>query len=187
MRFFSNSRTVSKYMFIAAAILIAATGCKPSATVEKTPAPPPSGSTTGWGNAPDFTLTTPEGSSLTLSSYKGLVIILDFWATWCPPCREEIPDFVQLYAQYKDQGLVIVGVSLDSDGSSAVQPFVNAQGINYPIVLGYGEKDLMDRYGGITGIPTTFVIDQKGDIVEKYVGYRSKDVFEGKIKTLLGL
>jgi cytochrome c biogenesis protein CcmG/thiol:disulfide interchange protein DsbE len=140
-----------------------------------------------WGNAPDFTLDKYGGGSLTLSDYLGKVIILDFWATWCPPCRQEIPDFVQLQNDYGSRGLVVIGVSLDRDGETAVRPYADEIGINYPVVYGFIRPEVGDSYGGIPSIPTTFFINQKGDIVEKYVGYQSRTVFEPKIKQLLGL
>ncbi|NIM02993.1 redoxin domain-containing protein [bacterium] len=136
-----------------------------------------------WGDAPDFTLPDLEGNSLTLSDFKGKVIILNFWATWCPPCREEIPDFVELYEEYKDEGLVIIGVNLDRGDSRTVKQFSKNYKINYPIVT--GNVSVTQDYGGIRGIPTTFIIDRKGNIKEKYLGYRSKATFEEAVKRLL--
>jgi len=136
-----------------------------------------------WGNAPDFTLPRLEGNSLTLSDFKGKVIILDFWATWCPPCRVEIPDFVELYKNYKDEGLVIIGVSLDRGDSRAVKQFSENYEINYPIVL--GNFNITEDYGGIRGIPTTFIIDSEGNIREKYIGYQPRATFEEAVKRLL--
>ncbi|MCK4353136.1 TlpA family protein disulfide reductase [candidate division WOR-3 bacterium] len=137
-----------------------------------------------WGNAPDFTLPELGGEQFTFSSLKGKVIILDFWATWCGPCRVEIPDFISLYKKYKDKGLEIIGISLDRDKESAVAPFARQMGINYIIV--FGGKEVTEKYGGIRGIPTTFIIDQKGNIFKKYVGVRTKNIFEADIKELLG-
>jgi peroxiredoxin len=136
-----------------------------------------------WGNAPDFTLPQVDGNSLTLSDFKGKVIILDFWATWCPPCQMEIPDFVELYEKYKDKGLVIIGVSLDEGDSRSVKQFSEKYKINYPIVL--GNAKVTKDYGGVRAIPTTFVIDGKGDIKEKYVGYQPRSTFEAEAKKLL--
>ncbi|MFB0528022.1 MAG: peroxiredoxin family protein, partial [bacterium] len=136
-----------------------------------------------WGNAPDFTLPDLEGNSLTLSDFRGKVIILNFWATWCPPCRTEIPDFVQLYEKYKDEGLLIIGVNLDGGDSRAVKQFSENYRINYPIVL--GNVDVTQDYGGIRGIPTTFIIDKKGNIKEKYVGYQPRATFEDAVERLL--
>ncbi len=136
-----------------------------------------------WGDAPDFTLPDLAGDNLTLSDFKGKVVILNFWATWCPPCRREIPDFVYLYEKYKDEGLVIIGVNLDRGDSRAVKQFSENYKIDYPIVL--GNVNVTQDYGGIRGIPTTFVIDRNGDIKEKYVGYRPRATFEKAIKELL--
>lgn len=137
-----------------------------------------------WGNAPDFTLPALGGNTFTLSSLKGKVIILDFWATWCSPCREEVPDFIALKNEYGDKGLEIVGISLDEGGENAVRHFARKTGINYIIV--FGDEKTEEKYGGIRGIPTTFIIDQNGNIVTKYIGYRPRDVFEKAIKELLG-
>ncbi|MFQ5867738.1 MAG: TlpA disulfide reductase family protein [bacterium] len=136
-----------------------------------------------WGNAPDFTLSKLDGNSLTLSDFKGKVIILNFWATWCPPCRMEIPDFVELYEKYKDEGLLIIGVNLDGGDSRSVKQFLEKYKINYPIVL--GNVKVTEDYGGIRAIPTTFVIDRNGNIREKYVGYRPRATFEDQAKKLL--
>lgn len=132
--------------------------------------------------APDFSLSLINGGTLKLSEYFGKVIILDFWATWCPPCRAEIPDFISLYNEYKDRGLVIIGISVD-DSIEPVKKFIQQNNVNYPVVM--GNSKVIQDYGGITGIPTTFIIDKKGNIVEKFVGYRPKEVFEKSIKRLL--
>ena len=130
--------------------------------------------------APDFTLSGLDGQLVRLSDFKGKVVILDFWATWCPPCRAELPHFKALYSKYRTQGLEIVGVALDDGGASVVRPFVQAQGITYPILI--GDEKVTQAYGGIRGIPTTFVIDREGQIVNKYVGYQSREVFESAVK-----
>jgi len=136
-----------------------------------------------WGNAPDFTLPKLDGNSLTLSDFKGKVIILNFWATWCPPCRREIPDFVELYENYKDKGLLIIGVNLDGGDRSSVKQFSEKYKINYPVVL--GNVNVTEDYGGIRAIPTTFIIDREGDIREKYIGYQPGTTFEDQAKRLL--
>lgn len=128
--------------------------------------------------APNFTLTDTNGEEVSLSDYKGKVIILDFWATWCGPCRMEIPSFIKLQDDYNED-VVILGVSLDRGGPSVVEPFAEKNGINYPIV--YGNSSVVQAYGGIKGIPTTFVIDREFNIQRKYVGYTKHDVFEKDI------
>jgi cytochrome c biogenesis protein CcmG, thiol:disulfide interchange protein DsbE len=142
------------------------------------------GKTTSAGPmAPDFTLKDLSGEDFSLSATNGKVVILDFWATWCPPCRMEIPHFEALYKEYKGRGLEIVGIALDQGGASDVIPFVKTNDVTYPIVI--GNNDVAAAYGGIRGIPTTFILDRSGAIVEKFVGYREKEVFEEAIKKLL--
>ena len=135
-----------------------------------------------WGDAPDFTLPKLEGGELTLSSLKGKVIILDFWATYCSPCRREIPGFIELYKKYKDEGLEIVGVCIESE--SIVKRFAKEMGMKY--VLVFANREISQQYGGIRYIPTTFIIDRNGDIAKKHVGLASKETFEQEIKELLG-
>ncbi|HAX61944.1 MAG TPA: alkyl hydroperoxide reductase [Elusimicrobia bacterium] len=137
-----------------------------------------------WGDAPDFTLPKIDGGTLTLSDVRGKLIILDFWATWCPPCKAEIPSFVQLQNEYNDK-LAIIGVCLDEGDPGNVKKFIEKMQVNYPIVI--GNNKVVADYGGIRGIPTTFIIAQNGDIKETIVGYRPKEVFENKIKALLKL
>ncbi|GAB4369872.1 MAG: hypothetical protein Kow0042_11820 [Calditrichia bacterium] len=133
--------------------------------------------------APDFVLYNQDGEKIALSDYKGKVVIVDFWATWCGPCRMEIPGFVKLRKKYHQKGMEIIGISLDQPGWQVVKPFMDQYKINYPIVLG-NQKVVMD-YGGIRGIPTTFIINREGEIVEKVVGYRPDEYFEERIVNLL--
>jgi len=134
-------------------------------------------------SAPDFSLPTLEEKNLRLSDFKDKIIILDFWATHCPPCRREIPDFIKLYDKYKDNGLVIIGVSLDSGNTEELKRFCRNNGVNYPIVI--GNHKVTEAYGGIRYIPTTFIIDKSGNIVKKFTGYTSSYVFEREIESLL--
>jgi thiol-disulfide isomerase/thioredoxin len=133
--------------------------------------------------APPWTLQDLHGKTVNLSDFRGKIVVLDFWATWCPPCRAEIPHFIDLQKQYGDQGLAVIGISLDDGGPDAVADFVKKSGINYTIVLGNG--DVTERYGHIQGIPTTFVINQQGNIVSKYAGLTEASVIEGDVKKLL--
>jgi len=133
--------------------------------------------------APDFTLKSFDGKTVKLSDYKGKVIIIDFWATWCPPCRKGIPDLISIQNDYKND-VVIIGISLDGEKTLKDVPgFVKSYAINYPIV--YGDDKVVAAYGGIEGIPTAFVVDRKGNIVDKHVGLVPKDTYVNKIKELL--
>jgi peroxiredoxin len=133
--------------------------------------------------APDFALKNSKGETVRLSSFKDNVIILNFWATWCGPCRGEIPGFVDLYNKYNNEGLEIIGVSLDQNGWDAVDPFVKNYKVNYPVLL-YNRQVIMN-YGGIRAIPTTFIINRNGEIVEKIIGQRPDSYFKQKVQELL--
>ena len=132
--------------------------------------------------APDFTLTQVDGRPLQLSSYRGKVVLLDFWATWCDPCRDEIPHFVELQQKYGNQGLQIIGVSMD-DSIDPVRPFAEKLGINYPIVM--GSAKIGELYGGILGLPIAFMIGRDGRIHRKHIGATNVTVFDTEIRHLL--
>lgn len=129
-----------------------------------TPAPshPVSYAVGGDGNAPDFTLPTMEGDDLTLSDLRGKVVVLNFWATWCAPCRYEIPYFIRLQEKYRED-VAFVGISVDKEGWEVVRPFAEEYGVNYPLLLDDGI--VSEEYGGAYVLPTTFVLDRDGNIV----------------------
>jgi thiol-disulfide isomerase/thioredoxin len=133
--------------------------------------------------AQNFSLKTADGKVIELAKLKGKVVVVNFWATWCPPCRAEIPDFIKVYNQYKLKGLEIVGIALDKDGWDAVKSFINKMRINYPIVL--GNENITRSYGSFKGIPTTFIIDKNGYIVDRQAGKLSKQALEQILKPLL--
>ncbi len=135
-----------------------------------------------YPKAPDFELESDKGKRVRLSDYKGKVVILDFWATWCGPCRMEIPGYVDLFKKYEKQGLVILGVSLDQDGWTPVRPFMEKYQINYPILMGTRE---IAQVWGINSIPTTFVINPNGEVVEYKIGARPLEYFEEILGKLL--
>ena len=126
--------------------------------------------------APDFSLTGLDGSSISLEEIKGNVIFINFWATWCPPCRQEIPGFIELYEKYKEDGMVIVGVSLDRGGPDVVKEFMIEYSISYPMAM--ATQELYEAYQPGQYIPTTFVVDRQGTIRDKHVGYMSKEMME---------
>ena len=143
--------------------------------------------------APEFTLADLEGNLVTLSDLKGKVVMLNFWGTWCGPCRREIPDFVKLIDKHQDSGLEILGVTLSSGSPENIQSFADQWNINYTLLTDINKNEtqvVTSLYGQvtgqpITGIPTTFIIDKEGYIRQKYVGPRSEKVFFKDIKPLL--
>lgn len=134
--------------------------------------------------APDFTLPALRGpDTVSLSAYKGNVVLVNFWATWCPPCKEEIPAFLQVRNSLHAEGFEILGISLDEGGPSVVLPFAQEYGITYPLVM--GNQALTQSYGGIRGIPTSFLVDREGRIVEKYIGPIDAQTLTEDVRALL--
>jgi len=133
--------------------------------------------------APDFTLKDAEGRTVKLTDYKGKVVLLNFWATWCSPCAREIPWFVDLENQYKAKGFAIVGVSLDEDGWDVVKPYVGKMKINYRVLL--GNDMVAQQYGGVENLPTSFMLDRNGRIASVHVGLVSKSDYVEDIEQLL--
>mgnify|MGYP006089375865 CR=1 FL=1 len=135
--------------------------------------------------APDFTLANLEGENISLNDLKGKVVLLNFWGTWCGPCKREIPDFISLSNKHKKNGLEIVGVTLSSGTPEKIQAFSEKWAINYTLltdIKGNETQSVTARYGQVTGqpisgIPTTFIIDREGYIRQRYVGPRSEEVF----------
>jgi cytochrome c biogenesis protein CcmG, thiol:disulfide interchange protein DsbE len=132
--------------------------------------------------APDFSLPQLTGGQLELSAYRGKVVLLDFWATWCDPCREEIPRFVDLQNKYGSQGLQIIGVSMD-DGPDPVRDFYQRFKMNYPVVM--GSAKIGELYGGVLGLPIAFLIGRDGRIYAKHIGATDISIFEKEIVGLL--
>jgi len=134
--------------------------------------------------APNFILKDVEGNDVSLADYKGKVVFVNFWATWCPPCRGEIPDLVKLQDKYGKDGFAILGISVDQqDSKDKVPGFVKKMDMNYPVL--YAQAQVVKNYGGIESIPTTFVINRDGRALGKIVGARSYDTFEKIIKQSL--
>jgi thiol-disulfide isomerase/thioredoxin len=131
----------------------------------------------------DFTLKDLDGKDVSLASYKGKVVLLNFWATWCGPCKAEIPGFVELQDKYRDD-LVIVGFSVD-DPADKARAFAAEYKMNYPILLGEGREDVQEAYGPIWGIPASFIISKDGMVCRKHLGIAPKAVFEKEVVALM--
>jgi thiol-disulfide isomerase/thioredoxin len=130
-----------------------------------------------------FTLKDMHGADVALASYKGKVIVVNFWATWCGPCKAEIPDLVTLQAKYGDD-LAILGVSVD-DTPEQMKPYAAEYKINYPLLVGNGREDVQDAFGPLWGIPVSVIIDREGKIAKKHSGIASREQFEREITPLL--
>lgn len=133
--------------------------------------------------ANDFTMSLMNGESFQLSNQKGKVVLMNIWATWCAPCHDETPDFVDLYNKYKEDGLVVLGVSIDEQGGSVVKPFMEKYSVNYPMVIDDGT--IMDKYGPTMGIPTSYIIDKQGNLRYFSVGALTKKELEPRLQELL--
>lgn len=136
--------------------------------------------------APDFQLKLLEasGKTLKLSDFKGKAVLVNFWATWCEPCKVEMPWLVDLQKKYGPQGLQIVGIAMDDTDEKTIADFTQKMGVNYPIVI--GTEKVADSYGGIDGMPTLFFVDRSGKIVDHELGLRSMSIIESNIKKSLG-
>ncbi|HVZ17362.1 MAG TPA: TlpA disulfide reductase family protein [Terriglobales bacterium] len=152
------------------ALILLSAGCKPRPGV--TP------SATNHPVAPQFSLTDINGQKLDLTSYRGKIVLLDFWATWCAPCRTEIPHFIDMQNKYGSQGLQIIGISLD-DSADPVKKYYAEQKMNYPVAV--GDDKLASAYGGVLGLPVAYLIDREGRILYKHTGETDAAVFEKEI------
>jgi len=133
--------------------------------------------------APGWELPDLDGKAIHSTDFKDQVVVLDFWATWCPPCRAEIPDFIELQHKYAAQGLTVIGISVDQSDLKTVKSFAQKMGINYPVVL--ADNKIVDTFGGIDGLPTTFIINRTGHIVEQHLGFTPPITIEKDVKALL--
>ena len=134
--------------------------------------------------APPFLLQDLDGNVVSTAAWQGKVVLLNFWATWCPPCREEIPILVQLSKKYKED-LLVIGISVDDGPPAEVREFARRIGVNYPIVM--RSRELIAEYGGVPALPTTFLINKEGRVVQKHEGLFSPGLYETEVRALLGL
>lgn len=134
--------------------------------------------------APDFTLTDANGTSVKLSDYRGKVVLLNFWATWCGPCQVEIPWFVEFEQEYKSKGFEVVGIAMDEEGWKMVKPYVAEHKMNYRVLL--GNDSVTELYGGVDSLPTTFIIDRDGKFAfSPHIGLAGKNEYLTEIQSLL--
>jgi len=133
--------------------------------------------------APDFSLESLDGTTMRLSELRGKAVLLNFWATWCGPCKVEMPWFVDFQNQYRSQGLQIVGVAMDDASKEDIGKFAKDMGVNYPILI--GKDSVGDQYGGVPALPETFLIGRDGKVVDKIIGLRGKAEIEDAIKKAL--
>ena len=133
--------------------------------------------------APEFSLKDVDGRNVNLSDYKGKVVLLNFWATWCGPCKIEIPWFVDFEQKYKDRGFAVLGVAMDEEGWNVVKPYLSQSKINYRVVM--GNDSIATLYGGVDSLPTTFILDKDGKIASTHIGLVSKSDYENEIDQLL--
>jgi peroxiredoxin len=138
---------------------------------------------TAGGLAPDFALQSLDGHQIRLSDYRGKAVLLNFWATWCAPCKIEMPWFVDLQKQYGPQGLQIVGVAMDDASPKEIAGFAKEMGVNYPVLI--GKEAVGDAYGGVQFLPESFYIDRNGKIVDRAFGLKGRGEIEDEIKKIL--
>lgn len=173
-----NRRSPSFGVLVVFSLIVLASNCKhqsePSETLPETDA------TQG--------LTVRSAGSFDLTAYRGKVVLINFWATWCGYCRKEVPHLVKLYDEYKDKGFELVGVSLDRGSEekarNLVHAFAEKQGISYPLFLDSGQQ-IVREFEGVLGLPTTFLMDQEGKLYKKYTGFQREGIFERDIEALL--
>ncbi|NTV12657.1 MAG: TlpA family protein disulfide reductase [Desulfobulbaceae bacterium] len=117
------------------------------------------------------------------ATLQGKVVLVNFWATWCPPCRKEIPSLVKLQESYRSKGLVVVGVSMDEGGRTMVGKFLEKQGVNYPVII--GDSSVAKGFGGVIGVPASFLVDRKGELIRRFDGYASEEELREELEKLL--
>ncbi len=133
--------------------------------------------------APDFALESLEGKTVRLSDFRGKAVLLNFWATWCEPCKIEMPWFAEMQRQYGPQGLQIIGIAMDDSDKDTIAKFAKDLGVNYPVLL--GKEGVGDRYGGVPYLPNSFYIDRAGTVVEHVAGLKDRAEIDGFIQKAL--
>jgi cytochrome c biogenesis protein CcmG/thiol:disulfide interchange protein DsbE len=178
-------RSSTAFGFALTIVLFGLAGCieRPAPDVSARPAAADSEDAT-FPRAPAFTRTTLSGTTVSMDDWRGRVVVLNFWATWCGPCRAEIPEFITLQRAFGADRVRFVGVALDEDGAMAVRPYAREMGINYPLIT-EDARSVAQAYGGHYAVPTTFVIDQDGRIRQRYMRALSGDELRPVLQALL--
>lgn len=160
---------------------------EPKPEVDRAPAPPPKAEANQPAVArkkPDLKLTALDGTELRLSQFRGKVVLVNFWAAWCPPCRKEVPELAKLHREWEAKGVHVIGLALEPPNRLAeVKAFVKKHNLPYPIAL--AGQDVPNMFGGVQGIPTTFVLNREGEVVDRLVGYAPPETIEYLIKKFL--
>jgi peroxiredoxin len=167
---------------LTAALALASAGCS-NAPAETAAAEADLKPSAKRNAAPDFVLTDADGRKVKLSDYKGKVVLLNFWATWCGPCKLEIPWFVEFEKAYRDKGFAVLGVSMDEEGWEIVKPYIQDKQVNYRVMV--ATEEVAQKYGGVDALPTTFMIDRQGKIASTHIGLVGKKDYENEIAQLL--
>lgn len=188
MSFLNFSKSVTVILPFMAAVMLF-TACDTSfKTDTESPQASASDNQPGTSNehelqdAPDFTLETMDGDAFTLSEQKGKVVVVNIWATWCPPCRKEIPDFIEIQDEMRDDDVLFLGVSIDEEGWEVVRPFADSFGINYPLVVDDGT--ISSQYGPFMGVPMSFIINKKGKVEHVVPGMVTKQMLQPVLQEL---
>jgi thiol-disulfide isomerase/thioredoxin len=187
-------RHLNIVLLVAVLPLVAAvfSGCKSGSTLFSSSRAAGSAKPANLPNEPDVTFEGLQGNNIPLASLKGKVVLVNFWATWCDPCKAEIPDLIGLQNKYGTKGFTVLGVSMDEDGKSVVQSFVqstqfdvggNSTTMNYPVVM--GNDDIATKFGGLFGYPTSFLLTRDGKVDERFLGVPRMDTLEKEIQGLL--
>jgi peroxiredoxin len=177
-------------LLFGAGVLLAASACGSDGDRSSPPARQAESSRSGTSYetdpvpAPDLTLKTMDGRTINLARQTGKVVLVNFWATWCGPCRREIPDLVNLYTELKDEGLVIVGIAVDREGAEVVKPFVQEREINYPIVLD-PDQSIESHFDAMYGLPTTYLVNPDGKIVRRILGVFPIEEMKPRLQEML--
>ena len=180
-RMFASRKGIGALPLVLALIAVLAGACSKKETGE--PAPSPPAGVPGPKVAPPFTLKDIDGNTYSSDRFAGKPTVINFFATWCPPCREEIPGFVEVYNRHKGKGFELIGISLDKDSRENLPGFIMRNKIEYRIL--FGDLATTRAYGGVSSIPTTFFLGKDGRIKNVHVGYIDKDTFDREVQKLL--